>query len=103
MSLHQLVANALWKFGMRPVWLSIFPSSLQLCCVKSQTSGGRARDVCGNAARAPPAASFYFVPPFLPVLLWRRSTQLHNCAISCLIVGAPAFSAFFLFFFFLLR
>lgn len=37
MSLHQLVANALWKFGKRPAWLSIFPSSLQLCCVKSQT------------------------------------------------------------------
>lgn len=29
MSLHQLAANALWKFGKRPVWLSIFPSSLQ--------------------------------------------------------------------------
>lgn len=29
MSLHQLAANALWKFGKHPVWLSIFPSSLQ--------------------------------------------------------------------------
>lgn len=37
MSLHQLVANARWKFGKHPVWLSIFLSSLQLCCVKSQT------------------------------------------------------------------
>lgn len=36
MSLHQLVANALWKFGKRPVWISTFLSSLQLCCVKSQ-------------------------------------------------------------------
>lgn len=37
MSLHQLVANARWKFGKHPVWLSIFLSSLQLCCAQSQT------------------------------------------------------------------
>lgn len=58
MSLHQLVANALWKFGKRPVWLSIFPSSLQLCCVESQT---RRLDVsCENAASASPVGLFCF-------------------------------------------
>lgn len=58
MSLHQLVANALWKFGNRPVWLSIFPPRLQLCCVKSQTRRLGVR--CGNAAAASPAGLFCF-------------------------------------------
>lgn len=41
MSLHQLAANALWKFGKRPVWLSIFPSSLQftlLCEITNKST-----------------------------------------------------------------
>lgn len=71
MSLHQLVANALWKFGKRPVWLSIFPSSLQLCCVKSQTRR--------SGVMLEIQLVLFLLPCF--VLLWGRSTQ------PCVLLG----------------
>lgn len=52
MSLHQLVANARWKFGKHPVWLSTFLSSLQLCCVKSQTQECERQEMSLNAGFA---------------------------------------------------
>lgn len=80
MSLHQLVANALWKFGKRPVWLSIFPSSLQLCCVKSQTRRSVAR--CGNAAF--PVGLFWFSVEVIHTTPW-----LCYWAFDCLHSRAP--------------
>lgn len=91
MSLHQLVANARWKIGKRPVWLSIFPSSLQLCCVKSQT--GKLDVRCGSCF------SSWLVlcycgddPQQLPLLFYQAFDCLRSyvlCNISEVIMWQP--------------
>lgn len=89
MSLHQLAANALWKFGKHPVWLSIFPSSLQftLLC-----------EIANKEADVEMQLFFFSLPVGL---FWSSVEQGYNCPIRHVIVHAIVFPGFvcFLFFF----